>query len=142
MINVALGVKEYHIQGVNGEYILRINPTDDDFAEVLSNLVESCDKVEETYGKMITEENDGVEIWKNSKARNKELRDLIDGVLGDKFCETVYGHISLHAGDGDGLPLWLSLIFSIFDEMSEEIDREKSAMKPRLEKYIGKYKRK
>lgn len=142
MINVALGVKEYPIQGVNGEYILRINPTDDDFAEALSHLVEACDKIEENYSNMLKDEDDGVEIWNISRARNKELRDLVDSVLGDKFCDTVYGHISLHAGDGDGLPLWLSLIFTIFDEMSEEIARENAAMKPRLDKYIGKYKKK
>ena len=142
MINILNGVKDYVIPGMNGEYTLRINPTDDYFAESLNNLLEECDKVEECYSERVKAEENGTKLWEISKERNNKLRLLVDETLGNGFCDTVYGNISLHAGDGDGLPLWLSLIFSIFDEMSAEIDRENAATQARLNKYVSKYKKK
>lgn len=140
-IKVCTGIKEYELEGVNGVFKIAFNPTDNFFVQKIVDAIETLDAAEAKYEEMIRNEEDPVKVFEAGDAKDKEMRCILDGIFGEGFCHTLFGTISVYAGDGEGFPLWLNILFSVLEEMSTQYEIEKAATNPRLEKYIGKYKK-
>ena len=140
-LNIKSGVKEYILNGANGAYTLRFNPTDGGFAEDIINALDTLDKIEEKYSDLIKNEQNGNKVFSLGREKDTEERAILDSVLGDGACETLFGRIRVYSGDGEGFPLWLSLLTMLIDEMSAAFEMEKKETNPRLEKYLQKYKK-
>ena len=141
-LKITTGLVEHNLEGINGSFPVLFNPTDGGFAEDLVTAIEKLDALENKYSDLIRNEEDGAKVFQLGRDKDVEQRAILDGLLGDGCCDTVYGKIRVYAGDGDGFPLWFSLLTMLLDNMSDAFEKEKAATNPRLEKYVNKYKRK
>lgn len=139
-LNFALGVKEYIVRGVNGEYTLRFNPTDAVFIERLYDAFVALDKKQDAYNEEIKRCGDKKEVFEIARRRNAEMREIIDGIFGEPICEAIFGNMSLYAL-ADGLHVWTNFMFALMDEADSTYSREQKATNPRLKKYTEKYHR-
>lgn len=129
------GVKEYSL---NDKATIRFNPTDSNFAETLYHTFEALDKKQEEYQ---TEEiTDGAEAFRKSRERDREMRETIDGILGEGVCDALFGCMNVYAL-ADGLPVWANLMLAIIDEMDDSVKAEQKKTSPRVAKYTARYKR-
>lgn len=139
-LNFSLGVKEYIVRGVNGEYTLRFNPTDADFIEKLYDAFTALDKKQEAYNEEVRRCGDKKEIFEIARRRDAEMREIIDGIFGEPVCDAIFGRMSLYAL-ADGLHVWTNLLLALMDEADSTYASEQKATNPRLKKYTEKYHR-
>lgn len=134
-IQFASGVKEYTI---NDKCTIAFNPTDSNFLERLYNTFEDLDKKQEEYRNEAI--SDGREAFKKNRERDEEMRNAIDGILGDGVCAALFGSMNVYAL-ADGLPVWANLMLAIIDEMDDSIKAEQKKTSPRVAKYTARYKK-
>ena len=65
---------------------------------------------------------------------------MIDGLLGDSVCSSLFGNMNVYAL-ADGLPAWCNLMLAIFAEVDASMSKEQKLTNPRIKKYMEKYKR-
>lgn len=128
------GVKEYTI---NDKFTIQFNPTDTNFARKLYGVFDDLDKKEEAYRNMPDE--GGEAAFERNRARDRDIRASIDGVLGSGASAALFGDINAYAL-ADGLPIWANLMLAIIDEMDASIKGEQKKTNPRVEKYTARYK--
>lgn len=141
-LNIKSGLVEYTLNGINGPFKIVFNPTDGGFAEDLVMAIDRLDTLENKYSELIRDEEDGAKVFTLGREKDAEQRAVLDGFLGDGCCDTLFGKLRVYAGDGEGFPLWFSLLSMILDNMSDAFEKEKAATNPRLEKYTAKYSKK
>ena len=142
-LTISTGLKEYNItdEAGNVKCTVYFNPTDPVFAQKLYDAFAALDKKDEQYHKRITEEaekNNAAKLFEIAREMDAEMREMIDGIIGEGSCQAIFGYISVYAWS-DGLPLWANLLLSIMDEMDEALNREKKASDPRIQKYMKKF---
>ena len=119
-LSFANGVQEYTVHGVKGDVIIRFNPTDGAFIQRLYNAFDTLDKKQDKYVDEVQKCGDRVEIFNIADRRDKEMREIIDGLFEEPVCDSIFGSM---------------------DETDSAFAREQKATNPRIQKYTAKYRR-
>lgn len=136
-LNFATGVKEYSLNGV---VKVSFNPTDSNFGERLFNTFNDLDKKQEEYKATVEKMADKKEIFEFVRARDAEMREMIDGVFNTPICNELFGEMNVYAM-ADGLPVWCNLMLAIMDEIDTSYAKEQKLTNPRVTKYTNKYRK-
>ena len=129
------GVVTYQI---NGGFELTFNPTDIVFIERLYDTFYALDEKQEAY-KAEVEAAQKREVFEIARRRDTEMREMLDGVLGEGASTQLFGGMNVYAL-ADGLPVWANLLLTILDETDSVMNSEKARGDSRLRKYTEKYK--
>lgn len=134
-LNFETGLVTYTI---NGKCDVSFNPTDSNFVERLYSAFEDLDRKQEGYKAQIERMADKKEIFGFARERDKEMRDIIDGVFESPVSDAIFGGLNVYAL-AEGVPVWCNLMLSVMDAIDSTFAREQKAMNPRIHKYIDKY---
>lgn len=134
-IKFSTGLVTYNI---NGQCEVTFNPTDSAFVEKLFNTFDILDKKQDEYKEEVERVQDKREIFDIARARDAEMREMIDDVFQTNVCEPLFGHMNVYAM-ADGLPVWCNLMLSVIDEIDTSFAMEKKKTNPRIQKYTAKY---
>ena len=94
-LSFANGVQEYTVHGIKGDVIIRFNPTDGTFIQRLYNAFDTLDKKQEKYADEVQKCGDRVEIFNIADRRDKEMRDIIDGLFEEPVCDSIFRRMNL-----------------------------------------------
>ena len=136
-ITFSTGLVSYSL---NGKCEVSFNPTDSAFVERLFETFNTLDKKQEAYRAEIEKTSDRLEIFRIARARDAEMRKMIDGAFGAPVCEALFGSMNVYAL-ADGLPVWCNLMLAVMDEIDTGFAREQKLTNPRIAKYTAKYKK-
>lgn len=134
-LNFETGLVEYR---VNGNAVVRFNPTDSNFVKRLFDAYETLDSKQEFYKKRVETIADKREVFIFAKEQDEEMRGIIDGLFAEPVSEAIFGALNVYAL-ADGLPVWCNLMFAVMDEIDTSFAREQKATNPRLEVYRKKW---
>jgi hypothetical protein len=137
-LNFDTGVKSYNVNGVEG--VFAINPTDADFVERLFDAFEDLEKRQREKESTVSKTGDKREAFRIAREYDSEMREIIDGLLGDGVSEKLFGRMNVYAY-GNGLPAWANFILGLMEECDCAFAREQKATNPRLKKYLDKYRK-
>lgn len=130
------GLVEYEI---NGAATVRFNPTDAAFTERLYDTFTSLDKRQDEFKSKVEEiGGDGAAMFEYANERDKEMRGIIDGLLGEGVADALFPDMNCYAL-ADGLPVWINLMFAIADEIQAAYTAEQKKTDPRVAGYNKKY---
>lgn len=125
---------------VNGKCDITFNPTDSVFVEKLFNAFDTLDKKQESYKAEIERMVDKREVFEIARRRDKEMREIVDGVFGRPVCAALFDEMNVYAM-ADGLPVWCNFMLAVMDVVDTTFAREQKATNPRIAKYTKKYHR-
>lgn len=134
-INFESGLVTYSL---NGKCEVTFNPTDSNFVERINSAFNDLDKKQDEYKSRIEKMEDNREIFEFARERDKEMREIIDGVFEAPVCNALFGGMNVYAVAG-GLPVWCNLMLSIMDEIDTTLSVEQKEINPRIAKYTQKY---
>lgn len=134
-INFESGLVTYSL---NGKCEVTFNPTDSNFLERINSAFNDLDKKQDEYKSRIEKMEDNREIFEFARERDKEMREIIDGVFEAPVCNALFGGMNVYAVAG-GLPVWCNLMLSIMDEIDTTLSVEQKEINPRIAKYTQKY---
>lgn len=123
---------------VNGKCDVSFNPTDSAFVERLYAAFEELDRRQDEYKAQVEKAAGKKEIFGLARERDKEIRDIIDGVFGRPVSADVFGGMSTYA-IANGFPVWCNFLLAVMDEIDTTFAREQKATNPRIQKYTSKY---
>ena len=132
------GLVTYHL---NEQCDVVFNPTDSVFVEKLYAAFNDLDRKQEAYQEQVSRMTDRAKIFDLMRERDKEMRELIDGVFDAPVCAMLFGGMNVYAM-ASGLPVWANLMLAIMDEVDTAFAREQKATNPRIQKYMAKYHKK
>lgn len=132
------GLVTYHL---NEQCDVVFNPTDSVFVEKLYAAFNDLDKKQEAYQEQVSRMSDRAKIFDLMRERDKEMRELIDGVFDAPVCAMLFGGMNVYAM-ASGLPVWANLMLAIMEEVDTAFAREQKATNPRVQKYMAKYRKK
>lgn len=132
------GLVTYHL---NEQCDVVFNPTDSVFVEKLYAAFNDLDRKQEAYQERVSRMTDRAKIFDLMRERDKEMRELIDGVFDAPVCAMLFGGMNVYAM-ASGLPVWANLMLAIMDEVDTAFAREQKATNPRVQKYMAKYHKK
>jgi len=136
VLNFDTGLVEYEI---NGAVTVRFNPTDAAFTERLYQTFTSLDERQEEFKRKVAEiGEDGDAMFEYANERDKEMRGIIDGLLGEGVADALFPNMNCYAL-ADGLPVWINLMFAIADEIQAAYTEEQKKTDPRVAGYSKKY---
>lgn len=136
-LNFNCGLKTYRI---NECCEIVFNPTDSFFVERLFEAFDTLDKRQDEYKAELDGVTDKREVFRIARKRDEEMREIIDGCLGDGVCQSLFGTMNVYAL-ADGLPVWTNLMLAIIDEVDTSFAAEQKKTNPRITKYTAKYKK-
>ena len=125
---------------LNDRCDVTFNPTDSAFVERLYAAFNDLDKKQEAYQDQVSRMSDRAKIFDLMRERDKEMRQLIDGVFDAPVCAMLFGGMNVYAM-ASGLPVWANLMLTIMDEVDTAFSREQKETNPRVQKYLAKYKK-
>lgn len=125
---------------LNGMVQVMFNPTDSAFVERLFHTFDALDKKQDAYREEVEKAAGSREIFDIARKCDEEMRAMIDEVLGQPVCGTLFGKMNVYAM-ADGLPVWCNLMLVLMDEIDTSFAREQKATNPRIQKYTAKYHR-
>ena len=135
-IRFETGVVTYNI---NEAFEVAFNPTDSAFVKRLFDAFDYLDKKQDAYKEEVEKISDKKKIFEISEARDKEMREIVDGVFNAPVCDAVFGCMNVYAY-ANGLPVWCNLMLAVMDEIDTTFAREQKATNARIAKYTQKYK--
>lgn len=135
-ITFSTGVVE---MSVNGKRTIRFNPSDIGFMDTLYALMAKVESIENDSQKKRENQSDPAKIFDSFRASDKKMRDAVDAVFGDGFCDDVFSGVRLVALV-DGLTVLENFIFAVIDQMDESVKANMEARNAKIEKYTAKYK--
>lgn len=137
-LNFDTGLQEYTL---NKAVSVWFNPTDNNFVSRMYDVFEELDKKQEAYKAEIAQLGESKEIFEFARARDNEMRQIIDDLFGQPICEALFGHMNVYALDKYNMPIWANLLLTVIDEIGEAVERasDDTVTNARLEKYIAKY---
>ena len=135
-LQFATGLVKYRI---NDTVDITFNPTDANFTEKLFRAFDDLDKKQAQYEKEVKALNaDRVKTFEYARTRDAEMREIIDGILGEGVSDALFGDMNCYSM-ADGLPVWINLLFAIADEVHDAYNREADKTDPRVKTYTNKY---
>lgn len=130
------GVVEYD---VNGMAKVRFNPTDSAFVERLYKAVTDLEaRQEEFQGRVDEIGGDGGKMFAYANERDAEMRDIIDGLLGDGVADALFPDMNCYAL-ADGVPVWINLMLALAEEVDAAFSEQGAKGDPRAQAYSEKY---
>lgn len=134
-LNFELGLVE---MTVNGGRTIRFNKTDTGFLETLFVMLGKVESIGKETDKKIAKTDDLGKRFDYARAGDKRMREAVDSVFGDGFCEDVFQGVRLTAMAG-GLMVLENFIFAIADKMDESVRDNMAKRNDRIAKYTAKY---
>ena len=134
-LNIETGLVTFSL---NGKCEVSFNPTDSEFVERLFDAFDYLDSKQEAYKAEIERVADKKRIFEIAKERDKEMREILDGVFGVPVCDALFGNMNVYAL-ANGLPVWCNLMLAVMDEIDTTFAREQKATNARINKYTAKY---
>ena len=134
-LNFESGLVTYNL---NGKVEVTFNPSDSNFVERLYSAFEDLDKKQEGYRATVEKMADKREIFEFARERDREMREIIDGVFEVPVSEALFGGMNVYALAG-GLPVWCNLMLAVMDEVDSTYAREQRTTNARIKKYTDKY---
>lgn len=129
------GVVEY---SVNGGRTIKFNPSDVGFMDTLYSLVAKIDSIDKESQKKRDKQDDLAKLFDNFRNTDKKMRDAVDAVFGDGFCDDVFDGIRLVAVS-DGITVLENFVFAVLDKMDESVHANIAVRNDRIKKYTDKY---
>lgn len=123
---------------VNGVRTIKFNPSDMGFADVLFSLAGKIDDIEKTRQEKTDKTNDAAKAFEYFRASDRKMREAVDEVFGENFCDDVFDGVRLTALS-DGLTVIENFIFAVLDKMDDDITENMSKRNDRIKKYTDKY---
>lgn len=123
---------------LNGECEVTFNPTDSEFVERLFNAFNTLDSKQEAYKAEVEKISDKKQIFEIARQRDKEMREIIDGIFEKSVADEVFHGMNVYAM-ANGLPVWANLVLAVMDEIDTTFSREQKATDARIKKYTAKY---
>lgn len=123
---------------LNGVCDVSFNPTDSAFVQRLFDAFNTLDRKQEAYKAEIEKMSDKGKIFEIAKERDREMREILDGIFEAPVCDALFGSMNVYAL-ADGLPVWCNLMFAVMDEIDTSFAREQKATNARITKYTAKY---
>ena len=134
-LNFETGLVE---MAVNGGRAVRFNPADIGFLETLYGLLAKLETIEKEMEKKRTKTDDPAVLFDKSRNSDKKMREAVDSVFGEGFCEDVFSGVRLMAM-ANGLTVLENFLFAIIDEMDESVRANLAQRNDRIAKYTAKY---
>lgn len=134
-IGFSTSVKEYSL---NDACTVSFSPTDSFFAEKLFHVFDQLSGKQEEYEAQVKQVIGKKEIFEIARARDTEMREMVNGVFGADVCTSLFADRSVYSM-ADGLPEWCNLLLAVMDVMDETVVTEQKASNPRVQKYTAKY---
>lgn len=133
-LKIETGKREYNL---GGKVTVEYSPTDMDFVErVIEAFQRGMRKQDDIEAEI--KETDIDSIFEYARRRDKEMRDLVDGLFGKEVCTPLFGTMNTFARD-NGFPLWANVLTAVLDECLDNLPEENKAARARIEKYTKKY---
>lgn len=135
------GIKEYELNNAVKVYF---NPTDTSFVERVYDTFCTLESQQESFKSEVESvKDDSGKMFAYAKKRDEEMRETVDDLLGDGVSEAIFTDpqgrsINCYALAG-GIPVWMNLMFSIAETISDAFTAEEKKKDPRLQKLSGKY---
>lgn len=129
------GVVEFNL---NGKASVCFNPTDLNFSERIFDAFEDLSKKQDGYQKTLETIADNREKFSFVRERDKEMRNIIDGIFDAPVSDAVFGKTSVYAYAG-GLPIWCNFMFAVMDKIDTAYAREQKATNAAIQKYKKRY---
>lgn len=136
-INFQTGVLE---MSVNGKRTIRFNPADVGFMETLYSLMAKVDTIDKESQAKRAKTQDPAKIFDNYRASDTRMREAVDAVFGDGFCDDVFDGVRLVAL-ADGLTVLENFIFAVLDHMDDTVKENLAKRDSRIAKYTDRYER-
>lgn len=134
-LNFETGVAE---MSVNGGRVIRFNPADIGFADTLYSLLGKIEAIEADTAKKREKTDDPAKLFDYARASDRRMREAVDSVFGEGFCDDVFQGVRLVAL-ADGLSVIENFIFAVVDEMDESVHENMARRNDRIAKYTAKY---
>lgn len=146
IVSLGSGIKEFTFafnETATGNAVtVRFNPTNMLFAEKLFSTFDDMDAIGEKYVKKLDETTDSKSLFAITRAAENDMREKLNSLFGTDFCTPLFGEYeSVYASDGDGLPVWATILLATIDEIGTSFVAEKEKTNPRIKKYTEKYNR-
>jgi len=123
---------------VNGGRVIRFNPADVGFMDTLFTLLGKIEAIEAETEKKRDKTDDLARLFDYARASDKRMREAVDAVFGEGFCDEVFPGLRLTAL-ADGLTVLENFVFAVVDQMDESIRDNLSKRNDRIAKYTAKY---
>lgn len=123
---------------VNGGRIIRFNPADIGFMDTLFTLLGKIEAIETETEKKRDKTDDLAKRFDYARASDKRMREAVDAVFGDGFCDEVFSGLRLTAL-AEGLTVLENFVFAVLDEMDESVRDNLAKREGRIAKYTAKY---
>ena len=136
-LNFDTGLVTYSL---NGKCEVTFNPTDSTFVKRLFDAFERLDQRQEAYRAEVEKMADRKQIFTFTQERDKEMREIIDGVFEAPVSEALFGSMNVYSL-ANGLPVWCNLMLAAMDEIDTVFAREQKTTNARITKYTAKYKK-
>lgn len=124
---------------VNGGRVIQFNPSDVGFMDTLFSLLGKIEAIDAETDKKRSKTDDLSKLFDYSRASDKRMREAVDAVFGEGFCDEVFPGIRLVAL-ANGLTVLENFVFAVVDEMDESIQSNLAQRNDRIAKYTAKYK--
>lgn len=134
-LNFSTGVKEMQ---VNGGRIIRFNPADIGFMDTLYSLLGKLESIKADEDKKREKTDDLAKFFDYARLCEKRMRDAVDSVFGEGFCNDTFDGVRLWALS-DGLTVIENLVFAITDKMDDSVRDNLAKREGRIAKYTAKY---
>ncbi len=135
-LNIETGKQQYSL---SDKATVEFSPTDMDFLERVIGVFRRAEEKQ----KDIEVELQGADtdaIFEIARLRDKEMRDLVDGLFGVEVCTPLFGTMNTFARS-DGFPLWANVLTVVLNECYDNLPQEDKATRDRIQKYTKKYKK-
>lgn len=131
------GSRDYVINGVE----VIFNPTDANFVERLYDTFTELEKSQEKLQKQVDEVgDDGKKIFALASAKDKEMRGLIDKILGKGVANKLFKDMNCYAlGAEDNAPVWTNLFLALSEEIADEFTKSGSGLTEKQQRLSNKY---
>lgn len=123
---------------VNDGRIVRFNPSDLGFIETLYDLVAKIDAISSDMAKKKDKADDPAKFFDIARSGDKRMRDAVNSVFGDGFCEEVFDGVRVTAMAG-GLTVLENFIFAVIDRMDDSVKENMAQRNDKIAKYTAKY---
>lgn len=134
-ITFSSGVIEASINGVR---TIKFNPSDIGFLEKMYGMVAKIDEIEKRGQEKREKTDDPAKMFEYYRAADKQMRDVVDAEFGEGFCDDVFSNVRLTA-ISDGMTVIENFVFSVLDQMDEDITANIAKRQGRIAKYTEKY---
>jgi len=126
---------------LGGKVEVIYNPTDMVFLDSIYETFADLEEKHKEFQERAKKTTDTREIFALARELDTDMRERINGIFGKDVCTPLYGKVSVYASDGEGLPLWASLLLAVFDTMEVSVNEAQEKSRAKIEKYTKKYHR-